>query len=170
MINVSQEALVESRALRDSFSKQERAAKVLEKVKALTPLTDDLHATVEMAAEYYEVYKNTIELLIADHRDELEADGLCILRGDELTVLKTVGTIPKNTASLTVIPRRALLRIGMLLRDSEVAKQVRTALLDTEAEARKFTWTKIAREIDAVARMHRQSAKQKQEALRLAAP
>ena len=31
---------------------------------------------------------------------------------------------------LTLIPKRALLRIGMLLRDSEVAKEVRSRLLD----------------------------------------
>ena len=31
---------------------------------------------------------------------------------------------------LTLIPKRGLLRIGMLLRDSEVAKEVRSRLLD----------------------------------------
>lgn len=34
-----------------------------------------------------------------------------------------------------MIPKRALLRIGMLLRDSEVAKEVRTRLLDIVHDA-----------------------------------
>ena len=44
---------------------------VLEKVKAMTLLPDDLHATVEMVADYYEVREKAIEVLIKDHRDEL---------------------------------------------------------------------------------------------------
>ena len=36
------------------------------------------------------------------------------------------------TRGLKVFPRRAILRIGMLLRDSEIAKEIRTALLNIE--------------------------------------
>ena len=168
MITITDSALIESRTLRDSFTKQEKAALILEKVKALSLLPDDLNATIEMTANYYEVYKNTIELLIADHRDELESDGLRVLYGDELTVLKTVGAISKNTPSLTIVPRRAILRFGMLLRVGEVAKQVRTSLLDAEAQTKQMDWVKVSRQIEAVARMHRMAGKSKQEAFRLA--
>ncbi|WP_052292924.1 phage antirepressor KilAC domain-containing protein [Desulfofarcimen acetoxidans] len=41
----------------------------------------------------------------------------------------------KYAPSLTIIPRRAILRIGMLLRDSEVAKTVRSYLLNVEERA-----------------------------------
>lgn len=136
-----EQELLEDRAMRDRFATR---IDVLDRVKALVLLPDDLNATVEMAASYYEARKNTIELLIADHKEEFEGDGLKTLRGNELenfvTVLETVanvgGIVSPKTRSLTIIPRRALLRIGMLLRDSTVAKQVRTYLLNVEQIAR----------------------------------
>lgn len=44
----------------------------------------------------------------------------------------------KYASQFTIIPRRALLRIGMLLRDSEAASQVRTMLLNKEEMAIKY--------------------------------
>ena len=125
--------LLEVRELRDRLADR---TDVLEKVKALTLLPDDLHATIDMVASYYEVSRKAIESLIADHRDELDSDGLRTISGKELSFFKEEGVISKNTPSLVIIPRRAILRIGMLLRDSQVAKTVRTYLLNVEEEAR----------------------------------
>lgn len=56
-----------------------------------------------------------------------------------------------------MFPRRAVLNVGMLLRDSEVARQVRTYLLDAEAEVRtrpvdnlvhKASWGELDERID----------------------
>jgi len=47
----------------------------------------------------------------------------------------SVGDIDFNNKSNTLLPRRAILRIGMLLRDSEVAKEVRSQLLNIEEKA-----------------------------------
>lgn len=125
--------LIENRAARDRLATR---VDVLDKVKALALLPDDMNATVEMAAEYFEVPKKAVNSLILDHRDELEVDGLRVISGTELVSFKEMGTIPKNVSSLTVVPRRAILRIGMLLRDSQVAKTVRTYLLNVEQGAR----------------------------------
>ncbi|MDD9149229.1 hypothetical protein OYT88_11760 [Sporolactobacillus sp. CQH2019] len=133
------DAFIESKSLRESVI---RHTEVLDKVKGLTMLPDDLHVTVQMAADYYEVGETAISSLIHDNRDELESDGLKSLKGDDfkkfVTSLKEEANIvsPK-TRSLTIIPRRAILRMGMLLRDSEVAKQVRTYLLNLEESSPK---------------------------------
>jgi len=132
-MNVNTDLLLEVRELRDRLADR---TDVLEKVKALTLLPDDLHATIDMVASYYEVSRKAIESLIVDHRDELESDGLRTISGKELSFFKEEGVISKNTPSLVIIPRRAILRIGMLLRDSQVAKTVRTYLLNVEEEAR----------------------------------
>jgi hypothetical protein len=92
-----------------------------------------------MVADYYEISKKTIESLIDDHNDEVIADGLKVLKDSELKEFKALllkeGNLPKSikfAPSLTIIPRRAILRIGMLLEESEVAKKVRDYLLDVE--------------------------------------
>lgn len=46
-----------------------------------------------------------------------------------------------SNGGLKIFPRRAILRIGMLLRDSKVAQRVRTALLDIEEKADNETKT-----------------------------
>ncbi|MEV2499467.1 hypothetical protein ABNF54_20825, partial [Paenibacillus larvae] len=129
MINSS--ALIESKTLRESVIDR---TEVLDKVKKLSMLPDDVNISVEMAAKYYEVGKETINSVIKVNRNELESDGLKVLTGAELMSLKDMGVIGKNTASFTIIPRRAVLRIGMLLRDSQVARSVRDHLLNVEAE------------------------------------
>lgn len=132
---IKSDALLESKTLRESVINR---TEVLDRVKKLTMLPDDLHVTIEMAANYYEVGSDAIESVIRRHRDELESDGLKVLRGREARIFfaSVNMTEPKITV-VTIIPRRALLRIGMLLRDSVVARQVREYLLNVEEIARK---------------------------------
>lgn len=95
-----------------------------------------------MVADYYEVGVEAIKSLIKDHRDELTSDGLKVLSSIEFKDLarsfedKGMFGFSSKTRGLTLIPRRAILRIGMLLRDSQVARTVRTYLLNVEEEAR----------------------------------
>ncbi|MEZ0092765.1 hypothetical protein [Streptacidiphilus sp. EB129] len=127
-------ALLESRALRDSVSTRTEA---LDKVKVLVMLPDDLHVTTKMVADYFEVTENTIYCLCTDHRDELNSNGYRVLTGQELTVFKTVcGIRSSRSRSAALFPRRAVLNVAMLLRDSEVARRVRGYLLDAEASRR----------------------------------
>lgn len=132
---VTVESFINNRSVRDANINK---VEILNKVKALTTLPDDMHVTVEMAADYYEVGVKAIKSITLRHRDELESDGLKVLKGYEFENFVSFSLKPANievspkTRSLTLIPRRALLRIGMLLRDSEVAKQVRSYLLNVE--------------------------------------
>lgn len=123
----SELAFTESRTLREQHMDR---TEVLVKVKALTMLPGDTHVTVDMAAAFYEVPTDTIENHIRRDRDELAGDGLEVLTGARLAVFKTESGYRSRAASLTLLPKRALLRLGMLLRDSAVAKQVRTELLN----------------------------------------
>lgn len=127
MNQISTEALTESKTLRESVINR---TGVLDKVKKLMLLPDDMHVTVEMAATYYEVSPKTVESSVYDNREELESDGLQILTGSSLSSFKKESQIKSRAASLTIIPRRAILRLGMLLRDSKVAQAVRAMLLD----------------------------------------
>lgn len=85
---MNSELLFEVRELRDRLAGR---VDVLEKVKSLALLPDGVHATVAMAASYYEVSKKAIDSLILDHREELEQDGLRTISGQELIPLKRRG-------------------------------------------------------------------------------
>ncbi|MFD8718739.1 restriction endonuclease [Streptomyces sp. NPDC059629] len=130
---IDQTALLESQALRSSVLDR---TDVLDKVKALSLLPDGMHVTTAMVAAYFEVSRKAIESLVLDHREELVTNGYHVLAGTELTSFKEVSGFQSRSRSLALYPRRAVLNIAMLLRDSEVARQVRVYLLDMEYLAR----------------------------------
>ncbi|WP_369223751.1 restriction endonuclease [Streptomyces sp. R39] len=131
MINES--ALLESKSLRDSVLDR---TDVLDRVKALSLLPDGMHVTTAMVAAYFEAGLTAISSLVHDHREELETSGYRVLTGSELTSFKELSGIQSRTRSLALLSRRAVLNVAMLLRDSEVARQVRVYLLDMEYLAR----------------------------------
>ncbi|MER6268164.1 restriction endonuclease [Streptomyces sp900105755] len=131
MINES--ALLESQSLRNSVLDR---TDVLDRVKALSLLPDGMHVTTAMVAAYFEVTAEAVRALVHDHRAELEANGYRVLTGPELSDFKQLSGIQSRTASLALFSRRAVLNVAMLLRDSEVARQVRVYLLDMEYLAR----------------------------------
>ncbi|MFJ4786048.1 restriction endonuclease [Streptomyces sp. NPDC088794] len=109
---------------------------VLDRVKALSLLPDGMHVTTAMVATYFGVGLEAVKSLVKDHRAELEANGYHLLTGEELRSLKDLSGIQSRARSLALFSRRAVLNVAMLLRDSEVARQVRVYLLDMEYLAR----------------------------------
>ncbi|WP_208018209.1 hypothetical protein [Bacillus arachidis] len=117
---------------------------VLERVKELLLLPNMEVATSKQVREFYNVDKSTFDMMISRHMDELLADGYRVMKGNELkslkgdihyvSHLKEYG-ISKFTPALALFTKRAILRVGMLLRDSEVAKEVRTQLLNIEEKS-----------------------------------
>ncbi|WP_394910566.1 hypothetical protein [uncultured Robinsoniella sp.] len=130
---------------------------VLEKVKKLLLIPGTETATMKQVAEYYNVGVEAINSIIKENREEMEEDGLLNLKGKEIKEFLvncrkqlpkdlvqsfkdftnfrgyfTYGDIKFANNKNLLFPRRAILRIGMLLRDSEIAKEVRTALLNIE--------------------------------------
>ncbi|MEU1849341.1 restriction endonuclease [Streptomyces sp. NPDC019990] len=126
---INEVALLESPTLRNSVLDR---TDVLDRVKALSLLPDGMHVTTAMVASYFGVTVEALRALVHDHRGELEASGYRVLAGTELSDFKQLSGIQSRTRSLALFPRRAVLNVAMLLRDSEVARQVRVYLLDTE--------------------------------------
>lgn len=134
--------LTESKSMREEYIKDEYYD-ILDKIKAIPYLTKDMVVTVEQVSNYYEVTKKAIDTVILRNREELEEDGIMVLKGEELKDFKQLLTdlhgedqlpIGKRTPNLTILTKRAMLRIGMLLTTSMVAKEVRTHLLNCEEE------------------------------------
>lgn len=139
----SEVALLESRTLRaDHLGRVD----VLEKVRTLQVLPDGIHLSTEAVARYFEVPTEAVNSVVKRHRDELHLNGLVTLKGAELQVFEMANlaisndrqpqSYPQGRAHLRLFTRRTVLNIAMLLRDSEVARCVRTYLLDTEETTR----------------------------------
>jgi phage antirepressor YoqD-like protein len=128
-LTVSELALTESPALRAQYADR---VDVLDKVKALLLLPGDIWGTTEIVADYYEVDRKTIEKLVQRNLTELSGNGYRVIEGDELTDMKSVCGIASRARSLALFSRRAILNVGQLLRDSDVAQEVRSTLLDIE--------------------------------------
>ncbi|MFI1563595.1 restriction endonuclease [Streptomyces sp. NPDC020490] len=130
---IDESVLLESKTLRSSVLDR---TDVLDRVKALSLLPDGMHVTTAMVAAYFEVTVEAVRALVHDHRTELGMNGYQVLTGSELSYFKQLSGIQSRTRSLAIFSRRAVLNVAMLLRDSEVARQVRAYLLDMEYLAR----------------------------------
>ena len=107
--------------------------------------------TIRQVSDYYEVPVETIRGLYKDNRDEFVSDGA--IKHSIGEIKNSIGGLPtirkisnrkgvmeieidENTKVLIpntgviLFPKRAVLRVGMLLRDSVIAKEVRTQLLN----------------------------------------
>ncbi|PZT80389.1 MULTISPECIES: hypothetical protein [unclassified Streptomyces] len=136
-------ALLESRALR---VEQMGRVDALDKVKTLVMLPDGIHVRTEDVARYFEVSTEVVKKVTQRHRTELEENGLRTLRGSDLETFhrdmlslwdaQEGGSYPQAATQLRLYTRRTVLNVAMLLRDSDVARCVRTYLLDAEQDLR----------------------------------
>ena len=90
--------------------------------------------TKKMVADYYEVDISTIDRYLTTYSDELKHNGYVLYKGKHLKDFKLQFAHLINEASKTtqlgLFNFRAFLNIGMLLTESEKAKQVRSLILD----------------------------------------
>ena len=135
--------IIDNKELREELSGR---INVLEKVKNVLLIPETEYATTALVADYYEVNIEAVQKIVIRNRDELQEDGLKMLKGKE--IMDNLGvdmlSIPRDRGCYkvdnikiwygnnTLFPRRAILRVGMLLRDSAVAREVRTQLLNGE--------------------------------------
>lgn len=129
--------LTESRTMRAQTADR---VDVLDKVKALALLPDGVNATTEMVASYYEVGVEAIKSLVKDNRAELVNNGYWVLRGPQFKEFvgsheDLANAFGPKARSAALFTRRTILNVGQLLTESDVAKQVRTYLLDVEETA-----------------------------------
>lgn len=95
---------------------------------------DEVLFTTKMVAEFYGVDERTIKRYIQEYGDELRANGYFLSQGNSLKEIRLHFdgdiNVPNKVRKLGVFTFRAFLNIGMLLTESERAKQLRTRILD----------------------------------------
>ena len=140
--------LIENQDIREKMISN---VSVLEKVKDLLLLGNSEFATTQQVADYYEVGLEAIKTLAVNNREELLNNGLKDLTGKETKEFLgscliqlancrgyfTADGIKMNNRNNLLFSKRTILNVGMLLRDSKVAKEVRSRLLDIEYESNK---------------------------------
>ncbi|WP_257156038.1 hypothetical protein [Bacillus cereus] len=151
---------------------------VLSKVKELLWLLELEKATIQQVADYYEVGVPSVRKIINKHEEEFILDGyetksgkdiegsyrdkmtpqeISIKKRGSYTVTKRNGDEYIFSSNKTgLFPKRAILRVGMLLRGSKVAEEVRAHLLNTEENAAQSVETyEIAPEMELHIRLKR---------------
>lgn len=144
------EELINNKNLRDMLVNR---AEVLDTVKALFVIPGLDMVNVQQVAGYFGVGTSTIRTLYMNNKGELDGDGTKKLGrlevsshlSTELTDEKTqrTSTVALANGDRVVIAnpktvyftRRAVLRIAMLLRNSLIAKEIRTQLLNAFEQA-----------------------------------
>lgn len=132
--------LLESLSLRQQLCTDKNTS-ILGKVGHLVFLSGTTFCTVQALSLFYQVELNTLQQVVKRHRSELEQDGYKLFSKNELQNVHAVQfdfKIPNR--GLALFPRRAILRLGMLLRDSSIAKQVRSYLLNIEEQSQHTTF------------------------------
>lgn len=140
-MNIKELDLIEKQEMRNKVINR---TEVLDKVGDLLLLPNTEYATTGQVANYYKVDVSVIKMQVSLNRDEIIEDGVKSLSGKETKeFLVSKKILPTNFRGYfeaggqrfannknLLFPKRAILRVGMLLRDSEIAKEVRTRLLD----------------------------------------
>ncbi len=102
-------------------------------------IDDKIYFTIEYVASFYEVDPRTIRRCIENHNQEFKENGYEVLIGKKLKDFfqsiensgKDIDVLTKEkTTRLSVFDFRAFLNVGMLLSESERAKEVRKMILD----------------------------------------
>ena len=112
---------------------------VLDKVGTLLSLPNTELYTTEMVANYYKVGIEAIQSLIKDNKEELKTNGFKLMKRSE--ILNVLGGQLENikvpNRGMNIFTKRTVLNVGMLLRDSEIAKEIRSRLLDIVHDSEK---------------------------------
>lgn len=147
--NAQIDNMVDNKKLRQRYIDR---VEILDKVKALMLIPKLEMVTIHQVANFYEVDVSVINKCLLRNSDEIYADGVALkkprdfgkMRKGTKCLFPEVGKTANSTTyqiadNITVVipnrgircfSKRAVLRIGMLLRDSKVAKEVRTQLLN----------------------------------------
>lgn len=147
-MKISEETMISNKDLQEQYISR---VDVLDKVKDLFLIPAMECMTMKQVADYYEVPVEAIRKCHRRNKDELEQDG--VRKHSISDIRNSIGTkcpnlkmpyekgtmiieIDENTkiavpnVGVILFPKRAILRVGMLLRDSVIAKEVRTQLLN----------------------------------------
>lgn len=126
---------------------------VLDAVKTLLSLPNTELYTTEMVANYYEVPVDTIYSVLNQNTEELSSNGYLVMKKENLLTLKIKvktkrggfdlldddGNVVASGSNkgIATFTKRTVLNVGMLLRDSKIAQEIRSRLLDITHDAEK---------------------------------
>lgn len=157
-------AFTESKSLRDE-TLENVEFDFLDKMKAIPYLTNDMVISLDQAANFYESTKKSVDTIITRNKEEF-LDDVWVLRGEELkdfklkvALLHGEGELDNRTPSLTLMNKRALFRLGMIMTGSAMATRIRNYLLNLEEDAKidRKQWA-IQREVGIIERKRMTSA------------
>lgn len=142
--NSKELAFTESQTLRNEAI-ENTDADFLEKIKAIPYLTNDMVMSIDQIANYYECSKDTVSTIIKRNKDEFVKDGMIVLKGEELKEFKSkiIGSSSiepnlksiETSPSLTLLSKRSLLRVGLIMTNNAFATKIRNYLLNIEETA-----------------------------------
>lgn len=152
---MNEEVLVERKDEREKYYDR---IEVLNQVGELLLIPNNEYATMDMVAKYYKVKRSTINSLVEDNSEELIDNGYKVVKGSEIAnssvilfesftknrgnykfLLNENNSLSVGGSGIRLFPKRAILNVGMLLRDSKVAIELRKRLLDIIYDTEKNT-------------------------------
>jgi len=134
----------EQRGLREKYKDH---SWVLDKVKTLIMIPEMEMMTLKMIAEYYDVGIKAIEKCYQRNKEEINEDGVIhksladirdarfrhdvssVQERTKATIIFPNFRLDVPNSGLKVFSKQAVFRFGLLLRDSRIAKEVRTEIL-----------------------------------------
>ena len=154
--------LLENKEMRETYMER---LEVLDQVGNLLLLDELGMATFSQVCNYYHVSEGTLKSVVFEHGDEVESDGYKVYAKDEILlswniqlktkrggfdILNNEGEVIASGSNkgIALFPKRAILRIGMLLRDSDIAKELRTQLLNIVEVVKETNDGMLVQEID----------------------
>lgn len=94
---------------------------------------DELKFTLSQVAGFYEIDRKTVNRYLVSHANELKQNGYEVYSGSQLQSFREFARdiyVPSKTRSLGVFNFKALINLGLLLKESERARILRSTLLD----------------------------------------
>lgn len=136
--------ILEKEELRQEILNNNKSLDIMNKYKTITTISNMEYETLDRVAKYFEVDCKCISKLIERHREELVNNGLLVLSGsktrdylgrDKMSFHNYRGYFilddrKFNNRSNTLVNKRCFLNMAMLLRDSKVAQEIRSKMLD----------------------------------------
>ncbi len=124
--------LEESKTIRDEsltrLRSQANEEQVLNKVKALMFAVWEGKSIIsrKLLADFYEISILALDKNHQRYKDEFDKDGVEVIQGKRLRYVRDKLSLTSKSPKETVYTAAGALRMGFILRDSEVAKEVRS--------------------------------------------
>ncbi len=137
---MSELAVKEVDLIEDIETRKEHLEKVevLDKIKKLTLLPNTELMTTRAVAEWFEVTQEVIRDNLRRNESELRESGVVFKKHREIKDLvnrENISQLKIPTSGTNVFTKRAVLNLGMLLRDSLIAKELRNHILNVYESA-----------------------------------